>query len=117
MSRGFDTVLHGITRVQGVRTAALVSSTDGLVVAESSMEGTDTGALAALTASLVSRLGKAMAAAGQLPPDIVHLEAERGHVLARPAPADLLLVAVAEVTANVSLLRLALLEAAERLAP
>lgn len=117
MSRGFDAILNGITRVQGVRTAALVSTGDGLVVAESSMEGTNTAALAALTASLVSRLGKAMAAAGQMPPDIIHLEAERGHLLARPAPADLLLVAVAEVTTNVSLLRLALLDAAERLAP
>lgn len=115
MSRGFETVLDGITRVQGVRSAVVVSAGDGLVVAESSMEGIDSAALAALTASLVSRLGRAMAAAGQLPPAVIHLEGDRGHVLARPAPADLLLVAVAEATANVSLLRLTLLDATERM--
>jgi len=109
-------LLDGITRVTGVRGALVVSADDGLVVAESSMSDVDGAAVAALAASLAARLGRATASIGSHPPRLVHLDAERGGLLAAPAGEGLLLVAVTDANANLGLLRLALREAAGRMA-
>ncbi|HEX9893548.1 MAG TPA: roadblock/LC7 domain-containing protein [Gemmatimonadales bacterium] len=116
MSSQWSGLLEGITRVPGVRGALVVSAEDGLVVAESSMGDVDGGAVAALAASLVVRLGRAVAALGHDAPRLVHLEAELGAVMATPAGSGLLLAAVADADANVGLLRLALRDAAQRVA-
>lgn len=115
MSARYQAVLDGITRVVGIRSAALVMADDGVVVAEASMAGAEAGAAAALASSLTGRLGRALGAAGQEPPALLHLEGEDGHLMARPLDDGLLLVAVADPAANVSLLRLALLDAGEKL--
>ena len=52
----FGHALDVVTRVRGVRGAMLVSVSDGLVVAEHLMEVIKGPAVAALTASLASRL-------------------------------------------------------------
>jgi predicted regulator of Ras-like GTPase activity (Roadblock/LC7/MglB family) len=49
------------------------------------------------------------------PPAFVHLRGDAGSVLAAPATADLVLVAVVGPDANVGLARLEMLEAAGRL--
>ena len=108
--------LESVTRVRGVRGAMIVSAEEGLVVAESSMEGIDGAAVAALTAGVVARLARATEAAGRAAPAFVHLQAERGALLAVPAARDLLVVAVTDPDVNVGLTRLELRRVAEQLA-
>ncbi len=116
MKAGLAGSLDTITRVRGVRGAMIVSAEEGLVVAESSMEGVDGAAVAALTAGVVARLARATEAAGRTPPAFVHLQAEGGALLAVPGPGDLLVVAVTDPAVNVGLVRLELRRVAERLA-
>jgi predicted regulator of Ras-like GTPase activity (Roadblock/LC7/MglB family) len=109
-----ERVLEELTRVAGVRGAVLVSREDGLVVAESAMRGVDGAAVAALCTSLTARLGRAVAAAGREPAVLVHLEGDRGGLMALPVQEELLLVAVLDRDANLGLLRLALRDAARQ---
>ncbi len=108
--------LERVCAVRGLRGAVIVSATDGLVVAESLMEGVDGRAVAALAASLMTRLRRAVEAAGRRAPVFVQLAAEQGSVLAAPCGEELVLVAVAGPDANVGLARLELLAAARSLA-
>ena len=107
--------LDRVTRVPGVRGALIVTGADGLVVAEQLMEGIDGRAAAALTGSLVARLGRAAECAGMGTPAFIHLRGESGSVLAAPGPDDLVLVAVVGPDANVGLARLEMVDAAGRL--
>jgi predicted regulator of Ras-like GTPase activity (Roadblock/LC7/MglB family) len=104
-----------VTRVRGVRGAMLVSTEDGLVIAEQLMEGIKGGAVAALAASLAGRLRRAMEAAGTGTSIFWHLQAEQGALLVVPGDASggILVVAVAEPDVNIGLVRLELLRAAE----
>lgn len=110
---GFARALDLVTRVRGVRGAMLVAGDDGLVVAEQLMEGIRGTAVAALAASLATRLRRAMEAAGLGAGVFWHLQGERGALLVVPAASGVLLVAVAEPDVNVGLVRLELLRAAE----
>lgn len=110
----FGIALESITRVRGVRGAMLVSLSDGLVIAESSMEGVDGAPVAALTASLAGRMRRATEAAGRRAPSFIHLQAAAGTVLAVPSSEDLLVVAIGDPDLNVGLARLEMLHAAER---
>jgi predicted regulator of Ras-like GTPase activity (Roadblock/LC7/MglB family) len=111
MSKALDL----ITRVRGVRGAMLVSTEDGLVVAEQLMEGIKGGAVAALAASLAGRLRRAMEAAGTGTSVFWHLQGEQGALLVVPGDPSggILVVAVAEPDVNIGLVRLELLRAAE----
>ncbi len=114
MMQELATALESITRVRGVRGAMLVSLSDGLVIAESSMDGVDAAPVAALTASLASRLRRTTEAAGRRAPSFVHLQAAAGTVLAVPSSDDLLVVVIGEPDLNVGLTRLEMLHVAER---
>ena len=113
MSSKFQAALDGMTRVRGVRGAMLVAGDDGLVVAESLMEGVRGNALAALAASLAQRFRRASETAGCGRPQFIHLQASMGSLLAAPAPSGMLLVIVADADINVGLARLEILKAAE----
>lgn len=115
MSDRLSVVLDRVTRVRGVHGAMFVSADDGLVVAEALMEGIRGNALAALAASLGTRLGRAVSAAGAGTQRFVHLAAERGALLLMPAPDGLLLVVIADEAVNVGLARLEMLRAVEAL--
>ena len=115
MTAAYQDALERVSMIRGLRGAMLVSASDGLVVAESLMEGVDGRAVAALAASLAGRLRRTTESAGLQPPRLIHLRAERGSVLAVPAADDLLVVAVARPDANLGLARLEMIEAAERL--
>lgn len=104
--------LEPLVRIPGVRGALLVSQDDGLMVAESAMEGLDGGAVAALAASVVGKINKACVAGGLRPPTVVHLAGSHGSLLAAASPTGLLVVAVAAAETNVGLVRLALQDAA-----
>src|SRR5256885_16860448 len=84
----------------------LVAGDDGLVVAEQLMEGIKGPAVAALAASLASRLRRALEAAGVGAGQFWHLQAEQGALLVVTAPSGVLVVAVAEPDVNVGLGRL-----------
>lgn len=109
-------LLDGITRVRGVRGAMLVAADDGIVVAESLMEGVRGNAVAALAASLAKRMQLAANASGAGPPQFLLLQAEAGLLLVVPGAEDLMLVAVGEPEVNVGLVRLEMLNAIEAMA-
>jgi predicted regulator of Ras-like GTPase activity (Roadblock/LC7/MglB family) len=107
--------LDRLTRVPGVRGALIASAADGLVVAEQLMDGVDGRAAAALTGSLIARLGRTAEDAGVAPPVFVQLRGDDGSILAAPGGDGLVLVAVVGPDANLGLARLEMLAAAERL--
>lgn len=109
------TVLEGVSRAAGVRGALLVSAEDGLVVAESAMEGLESASVAALAGSLAIRLLRAADAAGQSPPALIHMEATEGALFIAVAEGGLLLVAVTAPDVNAGQVRLLLLNAAGQL--
>jgi uncharacterized protein len=112
----FHAALETITHVRGVRGAMLVAGDDGLVVAEALMEGVRGNAVAALAASLASRLRRTADTAGSGRPQFLHLQASAGSLLVAPAPNGMLLVVVADADINVGLARLEMLKAAEAVA-
>ena len=109
-------VLDDITRVTGVRSALLVALEDGLVVAEAALDGQDTGAAAALAARLAQRLGALTRALQHPPMTLLLLQASEGQLFAVAGGDGLVLVAVTENDVNIGEVRLALLDAAGRLA-
>lgn len=111
----YEGALERVSAIRGVRGAMLVSATDGLVIAESLMEGVDGAAVAALAASLVGRLTRTTAEAGMTPPAVVHLTAALGSVLAVPAREEIIVVAVTHTQTNIGLARLEMLEIAREL--
>lgn len=116
MTSFLEGVLVEVCRVEGVRGALLVSADDGLVVAESAMDGLDAGPVAALAASLAGRLAGTTTALGEPPPTLIALEATDGGLVVATGDVGLLLVAVTDPDANAGMLRLALLDAIGRLA-
>lgn len=108
--------LDRVTRVGGVWGALLVAADDGLVVAESVMEGIRTGAVAALAASLARQSGFVSEVAGVGAPRFLHLQGTDGMLTAMPVGQALLLVAVGSVEMNVGLTRLEMLRAVEAVA-
>jgi predicted regulator of Ras-like GTPase activity (Roadblock/LC7/MglB family) len=113
MSGRFRQVLDNITHVRGVRGALLVTDDDGLVVADSVMEGVRGNAVAALAASLVTKMGMASRAAGVGALNFLHLQADDGALLALPAEDGVLVVVIADKDINVGLARVEMLRAAE----
>lgn len=113
MTGAYGRALDLVTRVRGVRGAMLVAGGDGLVIAEQLMEGIKGPAVAALAASLATRLRRAMEGAGVGGSVFWHLQCDRGALLVVPAASSVLVVAVADPDVNVGLVRLELLRAAE----
>ncbi len=113
MTTQFQRLLDGVTQVRGVQGAMLVAAEDGLVVAESLMEGVRGNAVAALAASLYKRFRQAMEAAAAGTPHFLHLQGEGGTLITVPAPDAILVVAVGVPDMNVGLVRLEMLRAAE----
>lgn len=115
MNGGYEATLEPITRLRGVSGAMVVSAEDGLIVAESLMEGVPGDAVAALAASLTRRLGTAIDATGYAAPTFFHLQASAGALLVVPAGPELLLVAVGDGQVNAGLTRIEMLQAVGRL--
>ncbi len=113
MSMRFRGILDTITRVRGVRGAMIVAYQDGLVISDSLMEDVRGNALAALTSSLTKHVANATSASGAGAPQFLHVQAARGALLAVVAGAEILVVAIADPSVNVGLVRLELLRAAE----
>ena len=97
--------LREVTGVPGVLGALIVSSEDGLVVAETAMEDLATPDVAALASALVSRAARSASAMQAAPPATVCLVGDLGALLAVAGPAPLWLVAVARHDAELGRLR------------
>lgn len=115
MSPQYLELLDLITRVQGMRAALVVGDSDGLVVAESVMEGVKSAAVAALATSLAARLRRAAESAGRRAPSFIHLQASAGALLVAWGPSGLLLVALADPRVNLGLARVEMLRAVGQL--
>ncbi|HEY3935033.1 MAG TPA: roadblock/LC7 domain-containing protein [Gemmatimonadales bacterium] len=100
--------MREVTGVPGVVGALIISSDDGLVVAESAMEDLVTANVAALSAALIARATRAAAAVNPSVPTTMQFVAERGAIFAVAGPAPLWLVAVARPDAELGRLRLLL---------
>ncbi len=108
-------VLDGVSRIAGVRSALLVSSDDGLVVAESTFDDQATEAAAAFAARLVQRLGVLTRTLHTPPMSVLLMQATGGQLFIVTGAEGLLLVAVTTNDVNIGEVRLALLDAAGRL--
>jgi predicted regulator of Ras-like GTPase activity (Roadblock/LC7/MglB family) len=108
-------ILDEATRISGVRCALLVTADDGLIVAESALEGLDTRAAAALASSLARRLAGLTRTLGHGEASLLMLEAAGGRVFIAFGGEGLLVVAVTDHDVNIGQVRLALLDAAGRL--
>ncbi len=121
MSMRFRGILDTITRVRGVRGALIVGYQDGLVISDSLMEDVRGNAVAALTSSLTKHVANATSASGAGAPQFLHVQAARGALLAVVGGrgggggegAEILVVAIADPSVNVGLVRLELIRAAE----
>jgi len=115
MTASYGAMLDSLTRLRGIRGAMVVSVEDGLVVAESLMAGLKGPTLAALSATLASRVTELTGSSGYGQPRFLHLQGTDGALLVAPGSSDLLLVAVAGKDVPLGLLRLEMLRMAERL--
>jgi predicted regulator of Ras-like GTPase activity (Roadblock/LC7/MglB family) len=111
----YTPVLESLTRQRGVRASLIVSEGDGLVVDSNLRFGQDGDRVAALAASMYrkARLSAAAARLGSVA--FLQLDAERGRICAAGGRGDLVLVVVADLSANVGLIRVELLRALESL--
>jgi predicted regulator of Ras-like GTPase activity (Roadblock/LC7/MglB family) len=110
----YPALVASVTRHRGVTACLVVMEDDGIVVEATAQIGVETGAFAALTASLYRKAVRAAASVGFGDVSFCELEAERGRVLAAGRN-GLVMVAVAGPRVNLGLLRLELLRAAARL--
>jgi predicted regulator of Ras-like GTPase activity (Roadblock/LC7/MglB family) len=108
----FTDTLASLTRQRGVLGSMVVSEADGIIVDSNLQIGIKGNTVAALAASLYRKARLSAQAAGLGTAAFLQLEAQRGRVCA-VGRGDLLLVTVAESRANVGLIRVEMLRAAE----
>ena len=111
----FTRILDAFSRQRGVRASLVVSAADGIAVESSLQIGEDGARVAALAASLYRKARKSATAAGLGTTGFLQLEAEAGR-LCMLGGDDVILVVVTQRDANVGLVRVELLRAAESLA-
>jgi len=115
VSSPFTPVLDALTRQRGVRASLVVSAADGITIDSNLQIGQDGSRVAALAASLYRKARKSAAAAGLGGTGFMQLEAETGRLCAIGGE-EIVLVVVADRSANVGLIRVEMLRAAEALA-
>ena len=115
MRTKFAPILDTLTRQRGVRSSLIVNGIDGIVIDSNLQIGQDGTRVAALAASLYKKARKSASAAGLGGTGFMQLEAEGGRLCVLGGD-ELVLVAVADHDANVGLIRLDMLRAAEALA-
>lgn len=114
MTTPFAAALAALIRQRGVTGALVVSERDGIVVDQVVQVGVRADVVAAHVASVHRQARIAAAAAGFGETGVLQLEAAAGRICAI-GRGDLVLLAVLEPTANVGLVRVALLQGAEAL--
>ena len=115
MTSPFTSVLDAFSKQKGVQASLAVSARDGIAIEANLQIGQDGTRVAALAASVYSRARKAAMAAGLGATGFLQLEAESGR-LCMLGGDEVILVIVGDPQANVGLIRMELLRAAEALA-
>jgi predicted regulator of Ras-like GTPase activity (Roadblock/LC7/MglB family) len=115
MTTPFTTVLDALTRLRGVRASLVVAAEDGIAIDSNLQIGQDGNRVAALAASLYRKARKSASAAGFGGTGFMQLEAEGGRLCLLGGD-EVVLVVVALPDANVGLIRVEMLRAAESLA-
>lgn len=115
MSSPFTAVLDTLTRQRGVRASLVVSARDGIAIDSNLQIGQDGSRVAALAASLYRKARRSALAAGLGTTGFMQLEAESGRLCIIGGD-EVVLVAVADPEANVGLIRVEMLKAAEKIA-
>lgn len=110
----FAAILNGFSRQRGVRASLVVSALDGIAIESNLQIGEDGARVAALAASLYRKARKSATAAGLGGTGFLQLEAENGR-LCMLGGDDVILVVVTQRDANVGLVRVEMLRAAEAL--
>jgi predicted regulator of Ras-like GTPase activity (Roadblock/LC7/MglB family) len=100
--------MREVTGIPGVRGALVISSDDGLIVAETAMDDLATADVAALAAAIIARAGRATASVDGSTPTSVQFVAEGGAIFAVAGLVPLWLVAVARPDAELGRLRVLL---------
>ena len=114
MSSVFTPILDGFSRQKGVQASLAVSARDGIAIESNLQIGQDGMRVAALAASLYRKARRSAEAAGLGATGFLHLEAESGR-LCMLGGDEVVLVIVGDAQANVGLIRMELLRAAEAL--
>ena len=114
MSDVYSEALERLSRVPGVRGALIVETEAGVPVVSELVEGVEGSALAALASSLFRRSNDAAQTASFGELRTMQLEAGNGHVVVANG-GELLIVVVAEKTAQLGMVRLEAHRAAEAL--
>lgn len=114
MSDEYRAALDRLSHVPGVQGALVVDGETGVPVVEELKDGVSGRAVAALVASLYGRAAQGTGAAEFGDLHTLQLQAGGGHVIASGSP-DLLVVAVAEPSAQLGLVRLEARRAMEAL--
>lgn len=115
MSTPFTPVLDALMRLRGVQSSLVVAADDGVAIDSSLQIGQDGSRVAALAASLYRKARKSASAAGFGGTGFMQLEAEQGRLCLLGGD-QVVLVVVAQRDANVGLIRMEMLRAAESLA-
>ena len=115
MTSPFTHILDSLTRLRGVRASLVVAAGDGIAIDSNLQIGQDGNKVAALAASLYRKARKSAAAAGFGGTGFFQLEAEGGRLCLLGGD-EVVLVVVAQADANVGLIRVEMLRAAESLA-
>jgi predicted regulator of Ras-like GTPase activity (Roadblock/LC7/MglB family) len=115
VSSPFTAVLDSLTRQRGVRASLVVSAIDGIAIDSNLQIGQDGSRVAALAASLYRKARRSAMAAGLGSTGFMQLEAESGRLCIIGGD-EVVLVAVADPEANVGLIRMEMLRAAETIA-
>jgi predicted regulator of Ras-like GTPase activity (Roadblock/LC7/MglB family) len=111
----FSPILDALMRARGVRASLVVSATDGIAIDSNLQFGQEAGHVAALAASLYRKARLSAQAAGFGATGFMQLEADTGRLCLLGGD-EILLVVVADPDANVGLIRVEMLRAAEALA-
>jgi predicted regulator of Ras-like GTPase activity (Roadblock/LC7/MglB family) len=114
MSDPFAAALDRLSRISGVRGALIVEADAGVPVLAELSAGVDGAAVAALASSLYQRTGNAARVVEYGALRSLQLEAENGHVIVAGV-GDLIVVVLAERSAQLGLVRLEVNRAAEAL--
>lgn len=115
MNSEFTRILDGFTRHRGVRASLVVGADDGISIESNLQIGEDGSRVAAIAASMYRKARRAAIAAGLGGTGFMQLEAENGRLCILGGN-DYVLVVVARREANVGMIRMEMLRAAERLA-
>ena len=115
MTTPFTAVLDALMRLRGVRATLVVAADDGIAIDSNLQMGQDGSRVAALAASLYRKARKSAGAAGFGGTGFMQLEAEQGRLCLLGGD-QVVLVVVAQRDANLGMIRMEMLKAAESLA-